>query len=253
MRIRAFLISLTFILLAGFSRRVAAQAPVLELDHFYIMVPPGAAEALAALRGAGLVIDSATLRHEGEGTVSMAAFFENGYLELMWVDSSVAVDTAHQDDVVDFKRATAWRRTGASPFGLGLHLLSGAESDFTGRYRLDPIPETDPQEYWVLLRQPAETLAPDMFIMPKDRAVPAWIDRFRSRRPERFAHPAGMHRITRVVIHETAAQRPQAAGLDIRLVRFVEGTEPLLEVEFDGGGQGKRRDLRPALPIVLSW
>ncbi len=238
---------------APFLRSAVAQAPVLELDHAYILVPPGAVQALAALRQAGVQIDTNTFRHDGEGTTSMAAYFENGYLELMWVDSSLTVDSAHVDDVADFQRGAAWRESGASPFGVGLHFLSGALADLGIPTRLDPIPETNPQTYWVLLRQPAESLAPDLFIMPRNRAVPAWIERFRRRSPETFAHAAGMHRITRVVIHGTAAQRPRAATLDLRPIRFEESREPLLEMEFDGGRQGKRRDLRPALPVVLAW
>lgn len=249
---RALLFAVLLIASGTRPRLVAAQGPVLELDHAYLVVPPGAGAAVQALGRVGIVIDTETVRHDGEGTTSLAAFFENAYLELMWVDSSVAVDSAHQLDVVGFRRAAAWRQTGASPFGIGLHFLSGSPSDLTIPFRLDAVPETRPTTYYVLLRQPEESLAADVFIMPPDRAVTAWLGRYRRRQPATFAHPGGVRRITRVVVGGAHAQPSGLAALDVRLVRFEESHDPLLEVEFDGGLRGQTWDLRPALPVILS-
>ena len=52
----------------------AAQGLVLELDHAYIVVPPGAAAAVQALRRVGIVIDTETVRQESEGTTSCGLF-----------------------------------------------------------------------------------------------------------------------------------------------------------------------------------
>ena len=234
------------------SPAVAAQAPVLELDHVYILVPPGATAAIEALRGAGLTVDTRPDKHDGEGTTSIAAFFENGYLELMWVDSSVAIDSAHQEDVANFRRGTAWRETGASPFGIGLHFLAGDRSSLTIPYELDPIPGEEQGGYWILLRQPAESLATEAFIMPADRAVPAWVTTYRTRHPEFFTHASVVRRITSVIVRGPPSQRAAAAVLDLRLVRFEDADSPLLVVEFDGGSRGHTWDLRPALPLILS-
>ena len=241
------------ILAAVLPGALPAQAPVLELDHVYIVVRPGAAEAVRALQLAGILIDTTADRHDGEGTVSMAAFFHNAYLELLWVDSTVPVDSAHQTDVADFRRAADWARTGASPFGLGLHFRTGGPTDVRFPMTRDPIPESDPPAEYLLLRQAAESLAVDLFIMPADRAVTNWLGRYSARRPDLFAHPLGVQRITRVVVRGSPAQRPKAADLDLRPVRFEEAAEPLLLVEFDDGQAGKTRDLRPALPMILRW
>lgn len=241
------------LLVPATSSPLAAQGARLELDHAYVLVPPGGADAVKALEHAGIAIDTAAVRHEGEGTTSLVAFFENAYLELMWVDSSVAVDSAHQLDLAEFRRATAWRETGASPFGVGLHFLSGTLADLAVPHRQDAIPETNPPTFYVILRQPAESLSADAFIMPQDRAVTSWIARYRSRQPARFTHPAGLRRITRVVVRGAHAEPAGLAGLDIRLVRFQQSDEPLMEVEFDDGLHGQRWDLRPALPVLLRW
>jgi hypothetical protein len=235
---------------ALFPGLAGAQVATLELDHVYLLVPPGAAVAVDALRRAGVTIDTTPQRHDGEGTTSIAAFFENGYLELMWVDSSLTVDANHQDDVAAFRRGTDWRETGASPFGVGLHFLSGDRSNLHSPYLLDPVPGADSATYWILLRTEASP-APDVFIQPVDRAVTAWIAAYRSRRPDLFTHPSGVRRITGVVLHGPSSQRSTAAGLDVRLVRFVESDSPLLEIEFDGGLKGERWDLRPVMPMIL--
>jgi hypothetical protein len=190
-------------------------------------------------------------RHDGEGTSSMAAFFENAYLELLWVDSSLALDSAHQTDAADFRRAAAWPQTGASPFGLGLHFQTGTLAELRIPVELDPIPDSHPPAYYVLLRQPSESLATDLFIMPADRAVTSWLTRYRTRRPDLFAHPLGVQRITRLVVRGPQPQRPGAAALDLRPVQFEEAAEPLLLLEFDGGQAGEAWDLRPALPLIL--
>ncbi len=119
-----------------------AQEPVLELDHVFIVVPPGGAEAIEALRQSGITVDTEVIRHEGQGTASVSALFENAYIELLWVDSSVAVDSAHYLDIIAFRRAAAWRETGSSPFGIGLHLLSGDASDLRVPYHLLSISGT---------------------------------------------------------------------------------------------------------------
>jgi len=230
---------------------LAAQGPVLELDHFYVVVPPGASAAAQALRRAGLVIDPRVARHGGEGTASIAAFFENSYLELLWVDSSVAVDSAHHQVLADFQRAAAWRESGASPFGVGLHFLSGSPAELGFPVRIDSAPDISPDTWYILLRQPAESLAVDLFIMPDNRAVNTWLPRFRSHRPDLLAHPMGSRRITRIEIHGPPAQRPRAADLDLRLIQFEPAPEAYVVIELDGGQLGQVWDFRPELPLVL--
>jgi hypothetical protein len=231
----------------------AAHQAVLELDHVYVVVPAGAVAALQALRQAGLVIDSSVSRHTGQGTASVAAFFENAYLELLWVDSAVAVDSLHRQDWADFTRAQAWRQSGASPFGVGLHFLSGTASDLKIPMRRDAAGWLRPGTYYVLLRQPAESLAADLFIVPGYSAITAWVERHRSRRPDLFAHPLGVRRVTRAVVRGPGPHRPRAAALGPRLISFEDASSPHLVLEFDGGQHHQTLDLRSVLPLVILY
>jgi hypothetical protein len=40
---------------------------------------------------------------------------------------------------------------------------------------------------------------------------------------------------------------------DAGIVRIESGSTPLVELRFDGAKQGESRDLRPALPLVVSY
>lgn len=231
----------------------AAQRPVLELDHIYVVVPARAEAASHALRQAGFVIDTTVNQHNGQGTASVAALFENAYLELLWVDSSVAVDSLHRQDWADFVRAEAWNQSGASPFGVGLHFVSGGVADLAVPVRLDSAGRMRPGTYYVLLRQPQESLAADLFIMPTHAAVTSWVGRYQSRRPDLFAHPLGVRRITRAVVRGPRAQRPRAAALQPRLVGFEEAGNPHLVLQFDEGQHHQIVDLRPVLPLVVLY
>ena len=229
-----------------------AQRPILEFDHFYIVVQPPASHAADALRRVGIVVDTAITHHDGQGTASMAAFFENAYLELLWVDSAVTVDSTHISDLADFRRAANWRDSGASPFGLGLHFLAGsAADDLSISSRREPAPHLGPNMFYLLLRQPEEAQAADIFVMPSTAAVTQWLARFRVRRPNLFAHPLGARRITRVLLRGLPANRPRAMDLDLRSLGFAPASMQYAIVEFDGAREGREWDLRPALPLVL--
>jgi hypothetical protein len=228
-----------------------AQTPVLELDHVYIVVQPPVSQAAEALRRAGLTLDTTVNRHPGQGTASIAVFFENAYLELLWIDPQVPVDTDHASDFADFTRAANWRTSGASPFGLGLHFVNGTAADLPLPSRRLPAPHLGPTAFYLLLRLPQESLATALFIMPVPAAVPSWISRFQGRRPDLFAHAMGAHRITGVVVHGSPANRPQAADLGVKPVTFEVADKPYVVVEFDGGVQSRMWDLRPAVPIIL--
>jgi hypothetical protein len=196
-------------------------------------------------------VDKAINRHEGLGTASMAVFFHNAYLELLWVDSAISVDSAHLGDLVDYRRAADSRNSGASPFGFGLHFLTGSPEDLAFPARRDPAPHLGPNTYYLLLRQPDELLAADFFIMPPSAAVTTWLSRYRGKHPDLFAHTLGAERITRAVLYGPPANRPRAAALAPHLVSFEAAPTQYLMVEFDGGLKSDRWDLRPTLPLVL--
>ena len=230
----------------------ASPAPRVELDHVYVVVSPGADAEIAALRSAGLHVFAEPRRHDGQGTASVSAYFENAYLELIWVDSTVAVSPEHAETHRWFRAAAAWRRNGRSPFGIGLHRMAGDTAALPVPVRREAAPWIDSIAAYELLQQPSDTFAADFFVVPAKAAVPRWMPRFRERSPEALRHPGGGREITLVRIHGPGAHRPAALpALEPARVEFVRAADVLLEVVLDGGTNGRRTDLRPALPLVL--
>ena len=73
----------------------AAEAPPLTLSHCWVVVTTGAPER-KALERAGLRITPTVNRHDGQGTASVTVEFLNGFLELIYPDSTVSVSPALQ-------------------------------------------------------------------------------------------------------------------------------------------------------------
>ena len=229
-----------------------AQSARVELDHVFIVVPPGGAAEIAALRSAGLTVRSEPSEHDGQGTASVAAFFDNAYLELIWVDSSVSIDQEHAHTAERFRQASAWRETGMSPFGFGLRRLAGDTAALPVPVKREFAAWLPPGAAYELLHQAADSLAADFFVVPPSNAVPSWIAAALQRWPDLFRHSGGGREVTLVRVASPAVHEPTAFRvLQPGRIEIIRGTEPLLELHIDGGMRGQRTDLRPSLPLVI--
>jgi hypothetical protein len=231
--------------------QAAAQTPRVELDHVYIVVQPGGAKEIAALESAGFNV-APPRQHDGEGTTSVAAMFDNAYVELMWLDSTLSVTAEHAASAQQFRDAAAWRVSRHSPFGIGLRRLPGETGDFPFPVKRESAPWIDSVAAYEILNQPGDSLAVDLFVVPHAAAVPNWIEGLRKRAPQRLTHPGGGHRITAVRLHAPIEQQPSTIQrLGLAHVDARTAAEPLLEIYIDGGIKQSRTDLRPALPVVV--
>src|SRR5881227_3271077 len=98
----------------------SASPAELEFDHVWIVVTRDAPER-AALEKTGLKISPDVNRHDGQGTASITAEFQNSYIELMWPDPTVSVAPGAERGVEKFKNRMNWRASGWCPIGIGLH------------------------------------------------------------------------------------------------------------------------------------
>lgn len=230
-----------------------AQSPRVELDHVFIVVTPGAIAEIAALRAAGLTVAAEPpRRHEGQGTASIAAYFENAYLELIWVDSTVSVAPEQSRTAQWFRNAGSWRTNRHSPFGLGLRRLPGDTAALPIPVEREAAAWLEPGAAYELLRQPGDSLAADLFVVPAAAAVPRWIARARQREPQLWQHSGGGREITLVRVHGLPDQHPNALRV-LRPLRIEthNAPTPFLELLIDKGSRGQRVDLRPTLPLVM--
>ncbi len=177
--------------------------------------------------------------------------FDNIYLELIWVDSTVATSEVAGPLREATARAAAWRTTGASPFGAGLRQV-GDGSDFgvpTHRYSPEWM---RPGTAISLLRQPDEPDATEVFVVPSYLALTSWVSAARQSMPQLWLHPNEVKRATAVTVHGPRPHRPMAADhLVAALLEFGTADAPVMTLAFDGGAKGVIDDLRPLLPLVI--
>ena len=213
----------------------------LELDHIFVAASVGAPE-IRLLKAAGFT-EGDTNEHQGQGTACRRVYFENAYLELLWLVDAQAADTPPVRRTGLAQRADP--RHSSSPFGFGL------------RSSVEPVPDP-PFDTWkyspsYLPAGAAFAMAansdmldePLIFVLPWSR-TPTWST------PD---HPNGARRLTRthLVFHRGARSWVMQQFESLGLVSLSTGDGPLLQIEFDHAAQRERRDLRPELPIEVAW
>jgi hypothetical protein len=243
------------VLICARAGRGAAQSPDarrdLTLDHFFVFVPPGAGAARQALTDAGINVGTAVARHDGAGTASCFAMFENAYLELAWVDSSVSSEPQFRSRLQRNQRASVAAVSGPSPFGVGLRRTTEAPTAPPYISRPATAPWMKPGSQIDVLAPPADTFpSPRVFVVP-----PSMADWKSKVPPSQLLHRLGVRRITHVRVLTPPGSHLQFLGPAITLpdVTFEPGSEHLAELTFDGGSQHRRVDLRPRVPLVLLY
>lgn len=215
----------------------------MELDHLFIRTWPGAPEAQRLL-AAGLSEGSGN-RHPGQGTANRRFFFENAFIELLWIDDDAAVRSA-----ATARTQLAQRLGGdseASPFGVCLRPSpSGDSAPFsTWAYR----PGYLPGGMQVDIADHAPLREPMWFYLAQGSAP----EHAPAARRQPMVHAAGMRRITAVTITLPAPPPYSAAAQASGVVELKAGDQHLLEICFDHAAAGKSVDCRPGLPLIIRY
>ena len=229
----------------------AAHPSPVELDHVWIMVSPGAPER-KALKNAGFLFAPGTNRHDGQGTASITVELDNAYVELMWPDSSVAVEPGLERAAEKFRERMLWRTSGWCPIGIGLRQTTEADDSLpfpTWSWTADWMPKGTSM---VMLTPRDDTRSPALFIEP--RALSGAAEQAARSAP--FHHPIGCRRVTAVHLVGPRGYKP-IAPLEYLQAEHVlgirAGDQWLLELTLDGGSRRQTKDLRPSLPIVVRY
>jgi len=221
--------------------RMAVRADF-QVDHVFVAVP-SSRSAAEALRDAGFV-EGPSRAHPGQGTASRGVFFENTYVELIWL-----VDAEEAGSEV-IRRTHLLERTGrqpgACPFGISLRRSGDPSARLpfsTWDYRPPYVPEGTAIPVGTNSADPTEPL---LFLLPW-RSEPGWPP------PE---HPNGSRRVTRVsvMLPDDDGASPHLEYLrESGLVELARGAGYLMVVELDGARRGDTLDLRPDVPLILTW
>ena len=216
------------------------------LDHFVLICDPGAPQA-GLLIDLGLVEGSANVHH-GQGTANRRFFFENAYLELLWVTD---VDESRQEPAFRTRLWERWMRRhyGACPFGIALRPDDPVDADQpppfpTWAYHAPYLPAQ--VSIGIALATP---LTEPEFLYMNFATPPLAKDR------EPLTHPLGLREITHVRIGLPGTAQSQAAKTTAALgiTSFADTQDYVAELFFDHAAKGESADLRPELPLVLRW
>ena len=221
----------------------------MELDHVYLRATVGAPEA-ALLRSFGLTEGSPNT-HPGQGTVNRRFFFDNAFIELLWIaDVSEAASEATRPTMLHERLRTDADPCAVSPFGLCFRPGGGKAAP--------PFPVWDyapaylPPGMVVGMGKDVPLSEPMFFFLAQGTA-PASAP---AARRQALKHGAGLRSITSIVVTTCGKGDPSAPALAASAaacVSLVQGSAPLMEMTFDHGRSGRRHDFRPALPLVFHY
>jgi hypothetical protein len=222
------------------------------LDHVFVATTePAVAEA--ELAGFGLTFNRRTV-HPGQGTANVCAAFEGSFLEIVYARDEVELRSPAIRPL-GLEERIRWRETGACPFGIAFR-PEDPEEDAAGW----PFPTWHYQAPYF----PAALALP--IVTPPDRLDEPLIFVMRRSVPPAGTWPApgtspehlGARRaITRVTIHRPTAAPAPSPGVrwffERGLLVPATGSEPLVELEWDGGRLGSSRQFSDAAPLRLCW
>ena len=219
-----------------------------ELDHVFLACPD--VESVAAmLSGFGLSFTQQRL-HQGQGTANVCAVFENAFFELLFpVDSS-----ALQSQIVKplgLMQRIYWQETGACPFGICYRPVAPLRKN-----------SVLPFQTWSYTPQYLTDGASIPIVTPRDSCHEPLV--FLSARAGSKADKTGStpeHRGASRTLTQISIQYPGGLLPSSNVAWFVQNgllsLEPgpgyHLDLIWDNGVTGKRRDFGPQLPLTIRW
>lgn len=216
--------------------------PQFELDHVFLAVSRGAPE-IETLLAAGFA-EGPPNTHPGQGTACRRIFFDNAYLELLWLEDEAEASAPSVERTGLARRLACL--PGLSRLGLGLRSAGGEDSALpvrTGSYSPPYLPAGVSIEVAASSRKLHEPL---LFFVPGPR---------RGSRPG-GPHPNGAERMTDVTLGlpgDGPASDELAWLQTSGCARIVPADAESLTVVLDHGRQGQRLSCAAAMPLRLRW
>jgi len=215
------------------------------LDHLFVCCAEGAPESARLVR-LGLAEGSPNT-HPGQGTACRRFFFENAYIELIWVTDA---QEAQAERAARTRLWSRWsqRAAGASPFAIILRPTGSDEQDPPfASWAYHPL--YLPPHLAIHVAEGTPLSEPAFFFIGFARS-PAQIQ------AQPLGHRLGVRRFTAVEVGMPGGSAPCAAARavqDAGIVTFVEAAHHVMTVTLDDARAGGSADLRPELPLVLRW
>lgn len=223
---------------------------LLEINHIFICI---AGVDLNSLQDMGIVC-SEPVRHPHQGTASSLIFFENTYLELIWVEDEATAEIYAMQSGIDFLARANWEQTNASPFGIALRQKSEQISAFNAQ---DSV--LDPRNEFVNFAAANLTTQsePVCFVVPNALSLTTLLDKSSATHRKLLSHEIGCRNLTntKVAIEKVSnLTAPISMLWHESVIEVEQNAVPSLELTFDYGAQGRSLDMRSlGIPILLKY
>lgn len=215
-----------------------------QVDHLFIMCAAGAPEAAAFTRLG--FREGAPNTHPGQGTSCRRFFFDNAYLELLWVDDPIAAQTSLVLPTQLWKRWSL-RNRGVCPFGVVLRGDDDVETSRAPFRTWSYAPPYLPAGLAIDVASGVPLTEPAIFYLGFRRGRLGTAP---------VAHSLPARRLTGVAISmPRSGLRSEAlqAICDAGLLSFEESSGYALQLVFDRGITGHAIHLQPDVPVMLRW
>jgi hypothetical protein len=222
---------------------------VLELDHLFIWTDIGAYEA-ERLVSFGLV-EGTSNTHPGQGTTNRRFFFHNAMLELLWVHDPEEAKSELMRPTCLWER---WenRNDRGCPFGICLRSALGF-GNTVAFSSWAYYPPYLPKALSIEVGKNSDVLTELWLFQTPFGQRP---DQCSVETSQPLDHSVGLREITRVELVSPAANHlsPELqAVVNTNQIKIQRGADYCMELGFDSEVQGQQMDLRPGLPLVISW
>jgi hypothetical protein len=228
---------------------------LLEIDHIFVCVEKMPEEGF--FQQAGFNFVGTPMKQVERGTASQILFFENLYIEFIWIENEVAAEIYAARTGINFLARAQWRHTKLSPFGIALHQTVNS---------VKPLSE---YEFWELQPQASELslsfsrdnlskpTEPLCFIIPDAIALPTLLRNFPNFRRQLASHPNRINKMTGMEVIATSGiclTQPLKMLQQNEEVQIGQGNTPCIQFTFDNHIQKGILDARSIdIPIVFNF
>ena len=217
-----------------------------EIDHIIVCAPGGRRDS-ACLIERGFQCGAERV-HVGQGTANACFYFDNAYLELLWLNEEAETRSPVVAPLSLWER-TQWRDTGACPFGVALRSTNAASNwpGATWNYHAPyfssgaSIPIVTPRHEWT---------APLVFLMSGFALGPP-AELPIEHRPI-LIHRGRRYRVIGVEISMPHLELPPEFRIidELAPVKFAAGADYHLTLRLGSTGIAEVIDFRPTLPLT---
>jgi hypothetical protein len=231
----------------------SVNSSLLEVDHIFICVE--SAPELEFLAKQGLTVATTSVKQPERGTASHIIFFENFYIELIWIEDEVAAEIYAMRTGIDFVARSRRYDPKISPFGLALRQRSHTKQPLDEYDFRSPLGGSE-----LLLSFSSDNLVtqtePLCFVIPDAITLPRLKSNFPNLQQQWMSHAVGLKKMTGMEIAAVSGDdltQPLALLSQDGVVQFESGS-PCVQLTFDNRVQKGIIDARKIdIPLILKF